>query len=71
LSKTSSRLLPPPRIGHTPLYRGGGRRPCAGPISEGLIELEWLPQASWESVQEKPLSEQWHVLHFIGHGDSG
>ncbi|MCX2931191.1 CHAT domain-containing protein [Mycobacterium sp. CVI_P3] len=41
----------------------------AGPISAGLIELVWLTQASWEAVQEKLLSEQWHVLHFIGHGD--
>ena len=38
-------------------------------IAEGLIELEWLSQASWEGVQEKLLSNQWHVLHFIGHGD--
>lgn len=41
----------------------------AGPIADGLIELEWLVQASWEAVQEKLLSDQWHVLHFIGHGD--
>jgi hypothetical protein len=41
----------------------------AGPIGEGLLELEWLAQASWEAVQEKLLSAPWHVLHFIGHGD--
>ena len=42
----------------------------ARPIAEGRIYLEWLPQASWEDVQEKLLSpNQWHVLHFVGHGD--
>jgi tetratricopeptide (TPR) repeat protein/uncharacterized integral membrane protein len=41
----------------------------ATPIAEGLIELEWLAQASYDGVQEKLLSNQWHVLHFIGHGD--
>ena len=44
-------------------------RALAGPISEGLIHLEWLEQATWETVQEKLLSDQWHVLHFVGHGD--
>lgn len=38
-------------------------------ISGGLLELEWLVQASWAGVQEKLLSNHWHVLHFIGHGD--
>ncbi|OBH33536.1 hypothetical protein A5692_14080 [Mycobacterium sp. E342] len=41
----------------------------AGPIREGLVELEWLVQASWKTVQEVLLSNHWHVLHFIGHGD--
>jgi CHAT domain len=41
----------------------------AGPIRDGLIELDWLPKASWEAVQEKLLSGHWHVFHFIGHGD--
>lgn len=44
-------------------------RALAGPISEGLIHLEWLEQATWETVQEKLLSDHWHVLHFVGHGD--
>jgi hypothetical protein len=44
-------------------------RALAGPISEGLIHLEWLEQATWETVQEKLLSDRWHVLHFVGHGD--
>ncbi|WP_156766150.1 CHAT domain-containing protein, partial [Mycobacterium sp. E342] len=41
----------------------------AAPIGEGLIKLEWLVQASWKTVQEVLLSNHWHVLHFIGHGD--
>ena len=41
----------------------------AGPIRDGLIELDWLPEASWDAVQEKLLSGHWHALHFIGHGD--
>ncbi|OBH15181.1 CHAT domain-containing protein [Mycobacterium sp. E3247] len=41
----------------------------AGPIADGLIELEWLTQASWDAVQDRLLSSTWHVLHFIGHGD--
>ena len=39
------------------------------PIAGGLIELEWLAHASWDGVHERLLSNQWHVLHFIGHGD--
>jgi YVTN family beta-propeller protein len=40
------------------------------PIDAGLIELEWLPLASWFAVQEKLMApHKWHVLHFIGHGD--
>jgi Probable lipoprotein LpqN/CHAT domain len=41
----------------------------ATPIAGGLIELEWLAHASWDGVHERLLSDQWHVLHFIGHGD--
>src|SRR5262245_12495729 len=40
-----------------------------GPITAGLIEVEWLRQATWEAVQDKLLSDTWHVVHFIGHGD--
>lgn len=41
----------------------------SGPIAAGLIQLDWILQATWEAVQEKLLSGAWHVLHFIGHGD--
>jgi len=39
------------------------------PIAEHLIELDWVPQATWDGVHAKLLSNQWHVLHFIGHGE--
>jgi len=38
-------------------------------IRDGDIELEWLPEASWDAVHQKLLAGHWHVLHFIGHGD--
>jgi hypothetical protein len=41
----------------------------ATPIAEHLIELDWVPQATWDGVHEKLLSNRWHVLHFIGHGE--
>jgi hypothetical protein len=41
----------------------------AVPIAEGLIEVHWIPQATWEAVHEELLSGAWHVVHFIGHGD--
>jgi hypothetical protein len=39
------------------------------PIDEGRLHVEWLMQATWEDVHDKLLSDTWHVLHFIGHGD--
>jgi len=41
----------------------------ATPRAAGLIELELLAQASWHAVHEKLLSNHWHVVHFIGHGE--
>ena len=41
----------------------------AAPNAAGQVQVEWLTQASWSSVHERLLREQWHVLHFIGHGD--
>jgi hypothetical protein len=41
----------------------------AGPISSGQAQLDWETQASYWRVHERLLREQWHVLHFIGHGD--
>lgn len=40
-----------------------------GPVADGLIELAWEPSATWAGIQAGLLAGQWHVLHFIGHGD--
>lgn len=40
-------------------------RPCG----QGLIEVQWADQATWAVLQDLLLSGQWHVVHFIGHGD--
>lgn len=37
-------------------------------LDQGLIELEWLDDASWAGIHAKLLEREWHVLHFIGHG---
>ena len=41
----------------------------AGPVSEGLVDLTWVPAATWAGVHARLLDGEWHVLHFIGHGD--
>jgi CHAT domain len=38
-------------------------------VDQRRIEIEWVEQASWESVHAKLLSQTWHVVHFTGHGD--
>src|SRR5215472_13250010 len=41
----------------------------AGPIGDGLVELVWVQQATWAAVHAQLLATEWHVLHFVGHGD--
>jgi len=41
----------------------------AGSVEDGRVVLEWLSEASWGNLHERLLTSQWHVLHFIGHGD--
>jgi len=41
----------------------------AEPMAEGLVEVVWIPEATWEGVHAQLLAGQWHVLHFVGHGD--
>lgn len=41
----------------------------AVPIAEGLVEVTWVAAATWGAVQAQLLSGEWHVLHFVGHGD--
>ncbi len=44
-------------------------RALARPASQGLAELHWAPTATWADLQDLLLDGEWHVLHFIGHGD--
>ena len=44
-------------------------RALARPASQGLAELHWAPSATWADLQDLLLDGEWHVLHFIGHGD--
>ena len=44
-------------------------RALARPREEGLIELHWAAEATWVTLQDLLLGGQWHVVHFIGHGD--
>jgi tetratricopeptide (TPR) repeat protein len=41
----------------------------AGPVAQGLIEVRWVPEATWPEVHGQLLAGNWHVLHFVGHGD--
>ena len=44
-------------------------RALARPAAQGLAELHWAPAAAWADLQDLLLDGEWHVLHFIGHGD--
>jgi restriction system protein len=43
-------------------------RALSGLAKEGLVEVQWAPEATWASLHEKLLGGEWHVVHFIGHG---
>lgn len=45
------------------------KKALAKPIARGLVELRWSEDATWNGLQDILLAEQWHVVHFIGHGD--
>lgn len=44
-------------------------RALAKPCAEGLIEVHWAAEATWAALQDLFISGEWHVVHFIGHGD--
>ncbi len=44
-------------------------RALARPAGQGLAALHWAPAATWADLQDLLLGGEWHVLHFIGHGD--
>jgi hypothetical protein len=37
-------------------------------LDSGRVELHWLDEVTWEGVHGLLLQQEWHVLHFIGHG---
>jgi hypothetical protein len=37
-------------------------------LDAGRVELSWLDDVSWTSVHDRLLEDEWHVLHYIGHG---
>lgn len=37
-------------------------------VDAGLVELHWLDDVSWSGVHDMLLEQEWHVLHFVGHG---
>jgi hypothetical protein len=43
-------------------------RALAWPRSKGLVDVRWAPDATWATLQDMLLSEEWHAVHFIGHG---
>jgi CHAT domain len=44
-------------------------RALGNPVAAGLVELHWAPSATWADLQDQLLDDEWHVLHFVGHGD--
>ncbi|MEX5258102.1 CHAT domain-containing protein [Kocuria arenosa] len=38
-------------------------------VGQGRVEVHWIRNATWDSIHDRLLSEPWHVMHFIGHGD--
>lgn len=37
--------------------------------NNGLVNVHWVPNAIWTELQDLLLSQEWHAVHFIGHGD--
>lgn len=44
-------------------------RALAQPIERGSVVLQWLEHTTWPALQDALLTDSWHVIHFIGHGD--
>jgi hypothetical protein len=38
-------------------------------VGEGSAYVRWVPNATWAELHDLLLEEEWHVVHFIGHGD--
>lgn len=37
-------------------------------LEKGEVEFHWVEGGTWEALQTKLDSNEWHVFHFIGHG---
>lgn len=37
--------------------------------AKGLVQLHWLEGATWRDLQRAMRREQWHIFHFVGHGN--
>lgn len=35
----------------------------------GLLRITWLPEATWTALQDALRRDQFHIFHFVGHGD--
>ena len=44
-------------------------RALARPVSQGHIDLQWAPTATWADLHAMLFEGPWHVIHYIGHGD--
>ncbi len=38
-------------------------------VRDGLIQIHWIPAATWSGLHVELVRGHWHVLHFIGHGE--
>lgn len=44
-------------------------RALSAAVKVGAVDLQWAESATWSELQDLLLSQEWHVVHFIGHGD--
>jgi hypothetical protein len=63
---SSPRGLPMLDVGREQELLGGA---LANLMRAGLAEVHWASSATWADLQDMLLGGQWHVVHFIGHGD--
>ncbi|TYL53371.1 CHAT domain-containing protein [Agromyces mariniharenae] len=62
---SSPRGLPPLDVEHERELLEEALRPH---LDAGRVQVEWLEPVTWPRVHDKLLEQEWHVLHFIGHG---
>ena len=62
---SSPRGLPPLDVEHERELLEEALRPH---LDAGRVQVEWLEPVTWSRVHDKLLEQEWHVLHFIGHG---